>query len=111
MGEYSHPARQTAATVAKNQLFLGSFVHSKALNELEYLHNAAVCVYKTGVIVAVEKDCDEATARTTLLPRLGWPEDDLQVTIARDGQFFFPGFIGQSPPSPTFQLVSAHSHP
>lgn len=77
----------------RNKLFLGSFVHSKALDELEYLHNTAVCVDAAGTIVAVEKDCGEAEARGTLFPRLGWAADDVEVVSAADGQFFFPGFV------------------
>jgi guanine deaminase len=79
----------------KNKLFLGSFVHSKALDELEYLHNAAVCVDRSGTIVAVEQACDELQARETVLRRLGWDEADVEVVKARNGQFFFPGFIGE----------------
>jgi guanine deaminase len=80
---------------SKNQLFLGLFVHSKALDELEYLHNTAVCVDKSGTIVAVERECDEARARETLFPRLGWEPNEVDVVCTREGQFFFPGFIGE----------------
>jgi guanine deaminase len=79
----------------KNQLFLGSFVHCKALDELEYLHNAAVCVDQSGTIVAVETDCDEVKAKQTVLPRFGWDESEVEVVKAGEGQFFFPGFIGE----------------
>lgn len=82
------------ATKPKNKLFLGSFVHSKLLDELEYLHNTVVCVDKSGTIVAVERECDEAKARSTLFPRLGWDVADVEVVSAADGQFFFPGFVG-----------------
>ncbi|KAK4125892.1 Metallo-dependent hydrolase [Parathielavia appendiculata] len=77
----------------KNKLFLGTFVHSKALDELEYLHNAAVCVDMSGTIVAVEVECDELRARETVLPRLGWEVAEVEVVEAKEGQFFFPGFI------------------
>ncbi|KAJ4294901.1 hypothetical protein N0V88_005140 [Collariella sp. IMI 366227] len=77
----------------RNKLFLGSFVHSKTLDELDYLHDTAVCVDRTGTIVAVERDCDEPKARDAVFPRLGWGEDDVEVVRAREGQFFFPGFI------------------
>ncbi|KXX77521.1 putative guanine deaminase [Madurella mycetomatis] len=76
----------------KNQLFLGSFVHSKTLGELEYLHNTAVCVDRAGRIVAIEKDCDEK-ARAALLSRLEWKDSEVEVVSAREGQFFFPGFV------------------
>lgn len=81
---------------SRNQLFLGSFVHSKSLDELECLHDTAVCVDKTGTIIAVEKGCGEATAREGLLQRLGWDEGEVEIVRAKEGQFFFPGFIGES---------------
>ncbi|KAI1099395.1 guanine deaminase [Jackrogersella minutella] len=77
----------------KNQLFLGLFIHSIKLGKLEYLHDTAVCVDKSGKIVAVEKQCDQMKAEETLYPKLGWQDSDVLVTTAGDGQFFFPGFI------------------
>ncbi|KAI1503127.1 hypothetical protein F5X99DRAFT_376975 [Biscogniauxia marginata] len=77
----------------KNQLFLGTFIHSKKLNELQYLHNTAVCVNTSGKIVAVEPECDQTKAETTLYPNLGWTVGNVTVTTGKDGQFFFPGFI------------------
>lgn len=83
------------AQLAKNQLFLGTFVHSKALDELEYLQDAALLVDKTGKIAAVEPKCDQARAEAELYPKLGWDAADVTVTKAGEGQFFFPGFIGE----------------
>ncbi|KAI1095985.1 guanine deaminase [Rostrohypoxylon terebratum] len=77
----------------KNQLFLGLFIHSIKLGELQYLHDAAVCVDKSGKIVAVESQCDQKKAEETLYHKLGWVASDVNVTKAKDGQFFFPGFI------------------
>ncbi|KAI0539311.1 guanine deaminase [Xylaria digitata] len=77
----------------KNQVFFGTFIHSKSLNELEYLHNAAVCVDTSGKIVAVETDCNQQKAIETAYTRLGWSLDNVSVTLARAGQFFFPGFV------------------
>ena len=78
-----------------NKLFLGSFIHSSALDALEYLHNAAVCVDGNGKIVAVERDCDLAKAEQDLLPKLGWTKQQTTITTCKEGQFFFPGFIGE----------------
>ncbi|KAL2153786.1 hypothetical protein VTH82DRAFT_4941 [Thermothelomyces myriococcoides] len=78
---------------ARNKVFLGSFVHSKALNKLEYLHQTAVFVDKSGKIIAIEKDCDESKARELIFPRFGWAEADVEVVKAKEEQFFFPGFI------------------
>ncbi|KAH9897170.1 guanine deaminase [Xylariomycetidae sp. FL2044] len=77
----------------RNQLFLGTFVHSKKLDELEYLHDTAVCVDKAGKIVAVEPACERARAERDLFPKLGWEPGHVSVTECDEGQFFFPGFI------------------
>jgi len=80
-------------------LFLGTFVHSKNLEELEFLHDTAICVDEKGVIVAIEKQCDQARAEETIFPNLGWEAGEVTVRTAKPGQYFFPGFIGASPPS------------
>ncbi|TVY40427.1 putative guanine deaminase, partial [Lachnellula occidentalis] len=74
-------------------VFLGSFIHSKRLDELEYLHDTAVFVDEKGVIVAIEKDCDLKNAEETICPKLGWSRSDVTIRTAEPGQFFFPGFI------------------
>jgi guanine deaminase len=73
---------------------LGTFIHSKNLDKLEYLHNTAVCVDEKGVIVAIEPECNQAKAEGILFPKLGWSREDVSVKVAKPGQFFFPGFIG-----------------
>ncbi|KAI8623876.1 guanine deaminase [Xylariaceae sp. FL1651] len=84
----------TLSKQSKNQVFFGTFIHSKKLGELEYLHNAAICVDASGKIVAVEPKCNQQKAVETLYTKLGWGLDDVAITVARDGrQFYFPGFI------------------
>ncbi|KAK8127752.1 guanine deaminase [Apiospora sp. TS-2023a] len=78
----------------KNQLFVGTFVHSKSLNQLDYLHDAAVAVNKSGKIVAIESQChDQKKAAEVLCPKLGWDAADVEFRACEKGQFFFPGFI------------------
>ncbi|OTA69326.1 guanine deaminase [Hypoxylon sp. EC38] len=89
----------------KNQLFLGIFIHSVKLGKLQYLDNSAVCVDKSGKIVALEMSCDQKQAEEKLYPRLGWNADDITVTIAKDGQFFFPGFIDTHVHAPQYPNV------
>ncbi|KAI1075795.1 guanine deaminase [Whalleya microplaca] len=89
----------------KNQLFLGTFIHSKNLGELQYLHDTAICVNKSGKIVAIEQKHDRTKAEETLYPRLGWAVDDVVVTIGGDGQFFFPGFIDTHVHAPQYPNV------
>lgn len=83
-----------------NQVFIGTFIHPAAPNELSYLHDAAVFVDgPTGKIVAIEP----ATARQDVLERLGWTAETTHVHDPSSGassstksvgkQFFFPGLI------------------
>jgi guanine deaminase len=79
----------------KRTLFLGSFVHCKTLDALETWHDAAVFVDERGVIVAIEKEMDLKRAKDTLIPRMGWMEEEYAVRATKKGEFFFPGFIGR----------------
>ncbi|RYO89626.1 hypothetical protein DL764_008546 [Monosporascus ibericus] len=89
----------------RNQIFIGTFIHSKKLDELEYLHDTAICVDKTGKIIAIEPQCDQKKAEMSLYPTLGWSAADVAVTIAKDGQFFFPGFIDTHVHAPQYPNV------
>ena len=79
---------------SSRSLFLGTFIHSKSLEELEFLHDTAVCVDEKGTIVAITQGCDRSKAEEIVLPRLGWKKGDVTVNTAKEGQFYFPGFIG-----------------
>ena len=87
-------------------LFLGSFIHSKGLGELEFLHDTAICVDEKGVIVAIESKYDGPKAEDVLFPKLGWTKGGVTVKVAKPGQFFFPGFIGAF----SFPLFPTDSH-
>ncbi|KAI1399848.1 guanine deaminase [Hypoxylon fuscum] len=92
----------------KNQLFLGLFIHSVGLGKLEYLHDTAVCVDKSGKIVAVQPKCDLKKFEETLhliYHKLDWKPWDVSVTFAREGQFFFPGFIDAHIHAPQYPNV------
>ncbi|KAI0132601.1 guanine deaminase [Xylariales sp. AK1849] len=89
----------------KNQLFLGLFIHSKRLDELEYLHDTAVCVDTSGHIVAVEPQCGQKKAEEILYPKLGWDTAGVEVHVGKEGQFFFPGFIDTHLHAPQYPNV------
>lgn len=69
-------------------------MHCISLNELETWHDAAVFVEETGVIVAIEKDMDLQRVKDTIIPQLGWVEGEYTLKRTKQGEFFFPGFIG-----------------
>ncbi|KAI1190674.1 guanine deaminase [Nemania serpens] len=90
----------------RDQVFFGTFVHSKNLGELEYLHNAAVCVDASGKIVAIEANCSQQKAAETLYARLGWSLNSVAVTVTRSGrQFYFPGFVDTHVHAPQYPNV------
>ena len=103
------PRRQPSAG---RQLFLGTFIHSRTREALEYLHDTAVFVDEAGTIVAVERECDARGAEERVYPRLGWTTASVTVTACKEGQFFFPGFIGeyQVPPCPSIHARGKISH-
>ncbi|KAI1435268.1 guanine deaminase [Xylaria sp. CBS 124048] len=80
--------------LAKNQIFFGTFIHSKSLGQLEYLHSTTVGVDVSGKIVAMETGLGQHEAIQTLCTRLNWSANDVTITVAQgERQFFFPGFI------------------
>ncbi|KAH7327939.1 hypothetical protein B0I35DRAFT_345347 [Stachybotrys elegans] len=77
-----------------NLLLLGTFIHCKSVQELEYIHNAAVAVDGNGKIVGIERDHqDVEQAKGALLKSLAWSASDVEIHACKPGQFFFPGFI------------------
>ncbi|KAJ9132486.1 Metallo-dependent hydrolase, partial [Coniochaeta hoffmannii] len=74
-------------------VYHATFIHSIALDTLQYLHNTSVFVDPSGTIVAVERDLDLDTTIAKVLPKLGWQSSNLAIEKIPDGQFFFPGFI------------------
>ncbi len=55
--------------------------------------------------MAVEQPCDAAAADAILAQRLAWPPSTVTVQAAEEGQFFFPGFIGTAPLSPSSPVL------
>jgi len=86
--------RSLTSTQTTRSLYLGTFIHSKSLEELEFLHNSGIFVSENGKIVAIEPDCDQVKAEEVIFPTLGWSRGEVFVRVAKAGQFFFPGFIG-----------------
>ncbi|KAK0764485.1 hypothetical protein N5P37_003887 [Trichoderma harzianum] len=75
-------------------LLLGTFVHSKTQQDLDFLHKAGIAVDAHGKIAAIERDAhDLSEVKARLLAKLGWDEAEVDVTEATEGQFFFPGFV------------------
>ncbi|KAI7782638.1 hypothetical protein LA080_013126 [Diaporthe eres] len=69
-----------SATPPANQVFIGTFIHSKALDELEYLHNTAVFVEgSTGTIVAIERESDHTRTLDETFNRLGWSAAECKI--------------------------------
>ncbi|ROW05691.1 hypothetical protein VMCG_05232 [Cytospora schulzeri] len=81
------------ATAPPHQVFIGTFIHSKALDDLEYLHGTAVFVDgPTGKIVAVEGVDGHSGRLDETFTKLGWNPAEAGDK-GKDVNFFFPGFI------------------
>ena len=84
--------------LGSRSLFVGTLIHSKSLDELEYLEDTAVFVDEHGVIVAIQPKYSLATAEEieAVFQKQGWSREDVAIKTAKAGEFFFPGFIGES---------------
>ncbi|KAF2797389.1 guanine deaminase [Melanomma pulvis-pyrius CBS 109.77] len=77
-----------ASTPIPPTIYLGTFVHSKSLSELEICDQGAIGVDSAGVIKFVERD----VVRVEDVKAKHWEWKDAEVVRVEDG-FFFPGFI------------------
>jgi guanine deaminase len=82
--------------MSKPAVYLGTFIHSKSLTEIDVLHDAAIFVDEQGEIVAIEKDIKDVDGALSICPKLGWETEEVTARACGREQFFFPGFIGLS---------------
>lgn len=77
-----------SATMSKT-IYLGAFVHSTSLTELEICENAAIGVDENGIIAFVEKTVQDINSITSKYSN--W--DSASIVQIQGNGFFFPGFI------------------
>jgi guanine deaminase len=82
-------------------IFIGPFVHSKSLDELDICEHGAIGVDENGVIAFIERDVQDAEP---IVKKHGWVNP--KVVRIYDSGFFFPGFIGTY--LLTFQVVKKY---
>jgi len=75
----------------KRTVYIGPFVHSKSLQDLDICQNGVIGVDELGKIAFIERagSDGEATAKNH-----GW--DSYHVVRITDNGFFFPGFVGKA---------------
>lgn len=78
-----------ASASVPNTIYLGAFVHSISLSELEICDKGAIGVDSNGVIQFVERDIELAQVQEK---HAEWK--DAKVVKVGENGFFFPGFIG-----------------
>ncbi|KAI9700656.1 MAG: hypothetical protein M1836_002025 [Candelina mexicana] len=66
-------------------IFVGTFVHSKSLQELEICEEGAIGIDEEGKIAFVNRNATDSESRP------GW--EAAKIVQAQNGAFFFPGFI------------------
>lgn len=77
-----------SAPISKT-IYLGTFVHSKSLTELEISSNAAIGVNENGIITFIEKNISDVPPIPAQYPDY----QNASITKIPGNGFFFPGFI------------------
>lgn len=81
-----------SAPISKT-IYVGSFVHSKSLTELDVCEKGAIGVDEEGVIRYVERGGEGVEVLQKVQEKEGgWR--DAEVVKIRGNGFFFPGFVG-----------------
>lgn len=84
------------ATTSRSALYYGSFIYCKTPQDLEYLFDAALVTDENGVILATQRDCGGRDgAIEKMVARLGGYVTDLPVQETKNGEFYYPGFVGE----------------
>ncbi|KAF1841999.1 guanine deaminase [Cucurbitaria berberidis CBS 394.84] len=79
-----------SASISKT-IYVGPFVHSTSLTDLEIEEKGAIGVDENGVIAFVERNVSQAGIEDVKSRNPGW--QDAQVIKLEGNGFFFPGFI------------------
>lgn len=79
-----------SAQTQEHTIYVGPFVHSKSLQELDICQMGAIGVDGTGKIAFVERDVTDVDS---ISQKSGW--NTAKIVRIQDNGFFFPGFIGE----------------
>ncbi|MCJ1243363.1 hypothetical protein MMC30_000560 [Trapelia coarctata] len=77
----------------QRKVYVGTFIHSVSLANLEILENAAIGIEENGIIAFVEKDMKELGLAEVVGQKYGWKEPHIVKGDGRSMSFFFPGFV------------------
>jgi guanine deaminase len=80
-----------SAPISKS-IYIGPFVHSKSLSELEIQEHGAIGVDEDGIIRFVERNLQDGSL-SNLIQQKGDDWTDAQIVEINGSGFFFPGFI------------------
>ena len=78
----------------RRTVYLGTFIHSKTLGELERFEEAAIGVDENGIITFIEQNLSDLFGLKTRIQRYGWDNYDLVHAPEETIGFWFPGFVG-----------------
>ncbi|KAI9802962.1 MAG: hypothetical protein M1825_002194 [Sarcosagium campestre] len=76
--------------MAQRAVYIGRFIHSKNIQELDIFENRIIGVDEHGKIGFIGGDQSQLDK---LLRQHGWDRATVQLVETKDSQFFFPGFI------------------
>ena len=77
--------------IPRRTAYVGPFVHSKSLHDLEICQEGIIGVDELGKIAFIERSGSDAAAAAK---KHGW--DSYDVVRITDNGFFFPGFVGKA---------------
>jgi len=74
------------------RIFHGTAIHSKALTEIEYLHNTLIGVDEIGLIAFVEENVEDKDVEEKIKQQ-GWDlaGEGVELTRLSKGEFLIPG--------------------
>lgn len=83
----------------KRTIYIGTFIHSISLANLEILDHAVIGVDENGTITFIEKDVKLPVVAEVTEQKYGWKDSSIVKGVGESTAFFFPGFVGQYSPS------------
>jgi guanine deaminase len=75
----------------KRTVYIGPFVHSESLQDLDICQNGVIGVDELGKIAFIERAGNDSVDAAE---KHGW--DSYDVVRITDNGFFFPGFVGKA---------------
>jgi guanine deaminase len=85
-------------TPLRRTVYIGTFLHSASLGDIEVSERTAIGVDEEGIITFIEKNLTDEQTILRCIEGNGWDAGEYDLVQAPEGdgviRFWFPGFIG-----------------